>query len=209
LVSVKLFYARGSCSLSPHIVLCELGLSFTLERVDLATKRTASGENYLVVNPKGYVPALQLDDGEVLTEGPAITQYLADVHAPGILVPPPGTVDRARANAWLHFIGTELHKPFGPLFDPRVSPDARAAATGSLNRGFLIVERALADGRPFLAGESFALPDIYLFVVQAWASITGFNLSAFPRMIDLSGRVATRPSVREALATERQGEKRT
>jgi glutathione S-transferase len=205
---MKLFYSPGSCSLSPHIVLRELDLPFTLEQVYFATKRTASGEDYLAVNPKGYVPALQLDDGEILTEGPAITQYLADAYAPGVLAPPSGTVERARVNAWLHFIGTELHKPFGPLFDPDASSDARAAATATLGRNFGLVERALADGRPFLTGESVVLPDIYLFVVQTWAPMTGFDMDALPRLIALCRRVADRPSVREALEAERQWEER-
>ena len=193
---MKLFYAPGSCSLSPHIVLRELGLPFTLERVNFATRRTTSGADYLAINPKGYVPALQLDDGELLTEGPAITQYLADAHAPGVLAPPSGTVERARVNAWLHFIGTELHKPFGPLFDPGLTPDARTAATASLNRGFGLVESAFTDGRPFLTGESFTLPDIYLFVVQAWSPMTGFDLGAFPCLAAHAERIAARPAGR-------------
>jgi glutathione S-transferase len=203
---VKLFYCPGSCSLSPHIVLRELCLPFTLERVDLGTKRTASGEDYWGINPKGYVPALQLDDGEVLTEGPAITQYLVDTYAPGVLAPLCGTVQRARVNAWLNYIGTELHKPFGPLFNPMVMSDARAAATGSLSRAFGVVERALADGRPFLAGGNFTLPDIYLFVVQTWAPMTGFDLGPFPYVTALSQRIAARPLVQEAFAAETNGE---
>jgi glutathione S-transferase len=119
---MKLFYAPGACSLSPHIVLRELGLSFVLEAVDLKTKKTESGADFTAINPKGYVPALQLDDGEVLTEGAAIVQYLTDKYAPGSLGPVAGTVERARLNAHLNFISAELHKAFGPLFQPDASP---------------------------------------------------------------------------------------
>ena len=142
---MKLFYAPGACSLSPHIVLRELGLPFTLEAVDLKTKKTGSGADFTAINPKGYVPALQLDDGEVLTEGPAITQYLADKHAPGKLAPASGTVERARLNGHLTFIGTELHKGFGPLFNPAITPEARAAAVANLGRKFKLIDQVLAD----------------------------------------------------------------
>ena len=125
---MKLFYAPGACSLSPHIVLHELGLPFALEAVDLKTKTTQSGEDFTAINPKGYVPALELEDGEILTEGPAIVQYLADKHAPGTLAPVGGTIERARLNGHLNFISAELHKAFGALFNPALRAEAREAA---------------------------------------------------------------------------------
>jgi glutathione S-transferase len=149
---MKLFYTAGACSLSPHIVLRELGLPFALEAVDLKTKKTESGADFTVINPKGYVPALQLDDGEVLTEGAAIVQYLADKHSPGTLAPVAGTVERARLNGHLNFISAELHKAFGPLFNPALTPEARDAAVTSISRKLDVVESTLADGRPYRGG---------------------------------------------------------
>ena len=139
---MKLYYSPGACSLSPHIVLRELGLPATLEAVDLKTKRTDSGADFTALNPKGYVPALQLDDGEVLTEGVAIVQYLADRHAPGTLAPAAGTVERARLAAHLNFISAELHKAFGPLFNPALAPEARQAALATIGRKLDVMEQA-------------------------------------------------------------------
>lgn len=200
---MKLFYFPSSCSLSPHIVLRELGLPFTLDRVDPETKRTESGTDYLAINSKGYVPALEMDDGEVLTEGPAITQYLVDTYAPGTLAPLSGTIERARVNSYLTYIGTELHKPFGRLFDPTLAPDARATTIAYLNRRFVLIEQALADGRAFLTGPNFTLADAYLFVVQRWGAFTGFDLSPFPNIVAHAERVADRPAVQMALDAEK------
>ena len=200
---MKLFYSPSSCSLSPHIVLRELDLPFTLDRVDPVTKRTESGNDYLAINPKGYVPALELDDGEVLTEGPAITQYLVDRYAPGTLAPLSGTIERARVNSYLTYISTELHKPFGRLFDPALPPDARASTIAYLNRRFALIERELADGRPFLTGSAFTLPDAYLFVIQRWGAFTGFDLSPFPNIVAHAERVMARPAVQLALDAEK------
>ena len=199
---MKLFYAPGACSLSPHIVLRELGLPFTLEAVDLKTKRTESGADFTAINPKGYVPALQLDDGEVLTEGPAITQYLADKHAPGKLAPAAGTVERARLNGHLTFIGTELHKGFGPLFNPALAPEARAAAIANLGRKFKLIDQGLADGRPYLTGPDFTIADAYLFVVQSWAPMFGIDLTPFPHLVAFGQRVAARPAAQAAREAE-------
>jgi glutathione S-transferase len=200
---MKLFYSPSSCSLSPHIVLRELNLPFTLDRVDPATKRTESGNNYLAINPKGYVPALELDDGEVLTEGPAITQYLVDSYAPGTLAPLSGTIERARVNSYLTYIGTELHKPFGPLFDPGLAPDARASTIAYLNRRFALIEQILSDGRKFLTGADFTLADVYLFVIQRWGAFTDFDLSPFPNIVAHAKRVAARSAVQAALDAEK------
>ncbi|MET4272145.1 MULTISPECIES: glutathione transferase GstA [unclassified Bradyrhizobium] len=200
---MKLFYSPSSCSLSPHIVLRELDLPFTLDRVDPATKRTESGSDYLTINPKGYVPALELDDGEVLTEGPAITQYLVDRYAPGTLAPLSGTIERARVNSYLTYIGTELHKPFGRLFDPALTPDSRASTVAYLNRRFALIEQELADGQAFLTGSAFTLPDAYLVVIQRWGAFTGFDLSPFPNIVAHAERVMARPAVRLALDAEK------
>lgn len=201
---MKLFYAPGTCSLSPHIVLRELGLSFTLEAVDLGTRTTASGEDFTVINPKGYVPALQLDDGEVLTEGAAIVQYLADKHAPGTLAPVAGTVERARLNGHLNFISSELHKGFGPLFQPALAPEAREAAIANLGRRLDVVEQLFADGRPYLTGPEFSVADAYLFVVLSWAPHLGMDLARWPRLGEFSQRVLDRPAVQAAMEAERR-----
>ncbi len=200
---MKLFYTPGACSLSPHIVLRELSLPFVLEAVDLKTKKTVSGADFTAINPKGYVPALQLDDGEVLTEGPAITQYLADKYAPGKLAPASGTVERARLNAHLTFIGTELHKGFGPLFNPATSPEARAAAVANLGRKFKLIDQVLTDGRAFLTGPDFTIADAYLFVIQSWAPMFGIDFAPFPHLAAFGQRVAARPAVQAALDAER------
>lgn len=199
---MKLFYTPGACSLSPHIVLRELGLSFALEAVDLKTKKTEAGADYAAINPKGYVPALQLEDGEVLTEGAAIVQYLADKHAPGTLAPVAGTVERARLNGHLNFISAELHKAFGPLFNPALAPEAREAAVANIGRKLDVIDRALADGRPYLAGQDFTVADAYLFVVLSWAPNFGVDLGRWPRLGAFHGRVVARPAVQAAMAAE-------
>ena len=199
---MKLFYAPGACSLSPHIVLRELGLPFELEAVDLRSKTTASGGDFTTINPKGYVPALQLDDGEVLTEGAAIVQYLADKHAPGTLAPSAGTVERARVNGHLNFVAAELHKAFGPLFNPAIAPEARDAALANLRRKLDVVDTALSDGRPYLTGPDFTVADAYLFVVLNWTPKFGVDLARWPRLDAFSRRVIARTAVRAAMAAE-------
>ena len=199
---MKLFYTPGACSLSPHIILRELGLPFGLESVDLKTKRTETGADFAAINPKGYVPALQLDDGEVLTEGVAIVQYLADKHAPGRLAPAAGTVERARLNGHLNFISAELHKAFGPLFNPALAGEAREAAVAVIGRKLDVVDKALADGRPYLTGPDFTVADAYLWVVLSWAPHLGLDQAAWPRLGAFSARIATRAAVQAALAAE-------
>ncbi len=199
---MKLFYAPGACSLSPHIVLRELALPFELEAVDLKNKTTASGADFTTINPKGCVPALQLDDGEVLTEGAAIVQYLVDRHAPGTLAPAAGTVERARLNGHLNFIAAELHKGFGPLFNPALTPEAREAALTNLGRKLDLIDGALSDGRPFLTGPTFSVADAYLFVILSWAPHFGVDLSRWPRLGAFSQRVVARDTVQAAMAAE-------
>lgn len=199
---MKLFYTPGACSLSPHIILRELDLPFELEAVDLSSKTTASGVDFSTINPKGYVPALQLDDGEVLTEGTAIVQYLADKHAPGKFAPVAGTVERALLNGHLNFISAELHKAFGPLFNPVIAPEAREAALANLGRKLGVVEKALSDGRTYLTGSDYTVADAYLFVVLSWTSSFGVDLGRWPHLVAFSKRVATRSAVQAAMSAE-------
>ena len=198
---MKLYYSPGACSLSPHIVLCELGLPHELVRVDLATHRTADGEDYTAINAKGYVPALQLDDGQLLTEGPAIVQYLADQKPAAGLLPPAGTLGRARVQEWLTFIGTELHKNFGALFNPAISADWRAAATANIERRLAFADKALA-GSDYLTGANFCVADAYLFTVVNWTRVLKIDLAAWPALAAFQQRVLTRPAVQAALREE-------
>ena len=199
---MKLFYTPGACSLSPHIVLRELDLPFELEAVDLKTKKTETGADFAAINPKGYVPALQLDDGEVLTEGTAIVQFLADKHAPGRLAPGAGTLERARLNGHLNFISAELHKAFGPLFNPALAPEARDAAVANIGRKLDVVEAIFADGRDYLTGRDFSVADAYLFVVLSWAPALKVDLTRWPRLLAFKARVAARASVQAAMGAE-------
>ena len=165
---MKLYYIPSACSFSPHIVANELGLSIELVKVDSKTKRTEHGEDYLAINPKGYVPALQLDDGSVLTEGPAVVQYLADLKPEAQLAPANGSMARYRLQEMLGYINSELHKSYIPLFNPASSDDVRTERMAHLHKHYGLIEAAL--GRtPFLLGEQFSITDAYLFVVTRWA----------------------------------------
>ena len=198
---MKLYFSPGACSLSPHIALLEAGLAFTTERVDLRKKLTAGGADYTAINPKGYVPALELDSGEVLTEGPAIVQYIAGLAPEKQLMPVAGTMDYYRAISWLAYIGTELHKNFGPLFNPAGSEDAKAAAREMLTRRFGYVALML-EGREYLAGSRFSVADGYLFTVVNWAKVVRFDMSAWPVIEAYQQRIAARPAVHEAMRAE-------
>lgn len=197
---MKLYYGTGACSLSPHIVLRECGLPFTLERVDFKTGKTDSGADYKSINPKGYVPALLLDDGQLLTEGPAIVQYLADLVPDKRLAPVPGGLPRARLQEWLTFIGTELHKRFSPLFG-QGPEETRAAARAGLEKWFAWLEPQLA-ARPYLLGDEISVADIYLFVVLSWGNYVKLPLDPWPALVAFQGRIFARPSVQEALKAE-------
>ncbi len=198
---MKLYYSPGACSLSPHIVLCELGLPHELVRVDLKSHTTADGADYYGVNPKGYVPALQLDDGQILTEGPAIVQYLADQKPAAGLLPPAGTLERARVQEWLTFIGTEIHKSFSPLFRPDAAADWKTAARANLDRRLGFADQALA-GRDYLTGDRFCVADAYLFTVASWTRPMKIDTAAWPNLAAYLARVAARPAVREAMVAE-------
>ena len=198
---MKLYYTPGACSMSPHIVLRELGFSFELEKVDLPNKKTASGADYLAINPKGFVPALQLDDGTVLTEGPAIVQYLADLDPSKNLAPANATIERYQLQALLGYINSELHKSFSPLFRPTTPAEIRQERLEYLQKRYAYIEQHL-QGKPYLTGEHFTVADAYLFTVTNWANKVKLELSAFPNLQALQKRVAARPAVVATLEAE-------
>ena len=198
---MKLYYTPGACSLAPHIVLCESGLPYILERVDLRNKIIADGRDFLAINPLGYVPVLELNNGEMLTEGTAILFYLAD-RVPNLgLVPPAGEVARYRLLAWLNFIGSELHKNFSPLFGKDTPAEYKAQVSARLATRFAHVDGVLAYS-PYLADGVFTIADAYLFVVSNWAAIVGFDLAPYPHLLAFRERVAARPSVQRAMQEE-------
>lgn len=198
---MKLYLSPGACSLSPHIVLEELGIAHETESVNLKTKVTASGASYLAINPKGYVPALQLDNGEVLTEGPAIVQYLADQQPDKKLAPPNGSLARYQLQSWLNFIGTELHKNFSPFFNPAAPDEMKAIARANIERRLGYLNEQL-EGRPHLLGEDFTVADAYLFTVLGWTQVIGLDLSPWARVAAFQARVAARPAVQRTLKAE-------
>jgi glutathione S-transferase len=198
---MKLYIMPGACSLASHIVLEEAGLVHETENVDRATKTTTSGANFLQINPKGYVPALLLDDGEVLTEGAAILQYLADQVPAKALAPANGTRERYRLQAWLNFIGGELHKNFSPLFNPAITEEARKAVVALLLRRVGYVNEQL-EGKQYLMGDTFTVADAYLHTVLRWAAIVKLDLSAFETVTAYQQRVAGRAAVQAALKAE-------
>jgi glutathione S-transferase len=198
---MKLFYASGACSLSPHIVAHELGIELRLQKVDLKTKTVASEGDFLAINPKGYVPALQLDDGEVLTEGPVIVQYLADLKPEKRLAPPAGTLGRYRLQEWLGYINSELHKSYSPLFRPDTPAETRAERQAYLTKRYTLVEKQLT-GRSYLLGEEFSVADAYLFTVTNWAGTVKLDLSPFPNLRAFQERVAARAAVKAAMRAE-------
>jgi len=198
---MKLFLKPGACSLASHIVLEEIGRPYETETVDLAKKVTASGADFLALNPKGYVPALLLDDGDLLTEGPAILQYLADLAPDLNLAPANGSKARYQLQSWLTFIGTEVHKNFSPFFNPAATPEMKSQATANLQRRLGYVNDQLA-GRDFLLGQTFSVADAYLFTVVGWAQFIQLDLSAWPNITAFLARVAARPAVQRALKAE-------
>lgn len=200
---MKLFYKPGACSLATHIVLHEIGGAFATETVDTTTKVTASGRDFLTINPDGYVPALELADGRIVTEGVAILQYLADRHPDAGLAPAAGTWERTELHRQLNFISAELHKAFVPFFAKAVGePAARAAAVEKLNARIAHFERLFADGRDYVLGASFSVADAYLFTVLNWTNFIGVSLEAFPGVQAFLARVAARPATRAALTAE-------
>ncbi len=196
---MKLYMKPGACSMASHIILTEIGDDFAVEFVDTASGETAAGANYRDINPKGKVPALEVD-GEVLTEGPAILQFLGDRAGKDHLAPVGGTM--ARVNEVLNFTGTELHIAFGPLFNPASSDAQKEAARQTVAAKLNWLEDRLADGRPYLTGRDFTVADAYAFVVMNWANSTGIALSRWPRISAFMARVGARPSVQTVLKAE-------
>jgi glutathione S-transferase len=198
---MKLYFAPGACSLSPHICLREAGLNFDLEQVDLAAKKTKSGGDYLKVNPKGYVPTLALDDGAILTEGAAIVQYIGDAKPDSGLIPKAGTMERYRAQEWLNFISSELHKGIGWLFNPATPEAFHTVAIERLGKRLDVLTFQLGD-KPYLMGERFSAPDAYLFTILRWAPRLKLSLDKWPTLKGYMERVAARPNVQAALKAE-------
>ncbi|HZQ63524.1 MAG TPA: glutathione transferase GstA [Casimicrobiaceae bacterium] len=197
---MKLYYAPGACSLAPHIALIESGLPHQTVRVDLAGHRTEDGEDYFALNAKGYVPLLVLDDGTKLTEAGVVLQYIAD-RKPGTLAPAAGTLERYRVMEWLNYIATELHKGFGPLWNPKTPQATQEHARAQLAKRFELIEQALAN-KPYLAGETFTIADAYLFVVASWAKPLEVDLVGYPALRTFLQRVRARPGVEQALRGE-------
>lgn len=198
---MKLYFAPGACSLSPHIVLRESGVDFDLEQVNNQEKKTKSGTDYWTINAKGQVPVLELDNGERLTEGPVIVQYIADRKPESGLVPACGAPERYRVQEWLNFTTSELHKSFGPLFRP-TTPDAyKAISKENLGKRFDWVDKQLA-GKQYLMGDKFTVADAYLFTVLRWSSRVEIDLAKWPNLKAYVDRVAARPKVQEAMKAE-------
>ena len=198
---MKLYYSPGACSLSPHIALLEAGLSYDLVKVDLKAKKLENGDDYLKVNPKGQVPALGLDSGELLTEGPVIVQMIADKAGDKNLAPARDSAERYKLLEWLNFITGELHKNFSPLFQPVIPDDVKNFFRDRLLGKFRYIDSQLA-GRDYLMGRQFTVADGYLFVMLNWAERMKFDLSGMPNLMAYKARVAARPKVQEALKKE-------
>ena len=198
---MKLYYSPGACSLAPHIVAREAGLSLDLEKVDLANRTTASGRSFLEINPKGYVPALEVQNGTVMTEVSALIQYLADQDPQAGLIPAAGTPERYKVLEWIGFIATEIHKGFSPLWNPTTPDAVKQAAKERLFQRFAYVDQQL-DGRSYLTGERFTVADAYLFVVVNWTNFHGLSLGDYKNLAAFMERVAARPKVQEALQAE-------
>lgn len=198
---MQLYYSPGACSLSPHIALAEAGLAYTTEKVDLKTKKTETGADFFVINPAGYVPALVLDNGETLTEGPAIVQYIADLAPAKKLAPPAGSFERVRLQEWLNFISTEVHKSFSPLFNPAAPEEWKTVTRDLIGRRLDVVEQKLA-GRDYLIGD-FSVADGYLFTVLGWGRLVGVDVKENrPRIAAYIDRVKARPGVQQAMKEE-------
>ena len=198
---MKLYYWPGACSLSPHIVSREAGIDLQLAELDRGERKTADGTVLSSVNPKNQVPVLELDNGQRLTEGPVIVQYLADQKPSSGLVPPPGTMERYRVQEWLNFITSELHKTFGPLFRPTTPEEFKKIAREYLAQRFDWIDKQLA-GKQYLMGDTFTVADAYMFTILRWSPRVGIDLSKWPNIEAYLTRVAARPKVKEAMKAE-------
>jgi glutathione S-transferase len=198
---MKLYYSPGSCSLASHIALFETGLPFETDQIIKTTKMTVGGENFMHLNPKGYVPTIKLDDGSILTEGGAILQYIADQKPSSGLAPKAGTMERYRLQEWLTFISSEIHKSFSPMFNKDASEEVKSYARNMLGKRLVHAETQLAN-KPYLMGDHFTVADAYLFVVMNWSNVVGFDLGPFPKIKEYMARIAARPAVQAALKAE-------
>ena len=198
---MKLYYSPGACSLSPHIALLEAGLPYDLVKVDVRAKKLANGDDFLKVNPKGQVPVLQLDNGELVTEGPVIVQIIADQASAKNLAPARDSAERYKLLEWLNFITTELHKNFSPLFQPVIPDEVKSFFKERIMGKFKYADSKLA-GQDYLMGKQFTVADGYLFVMLKWAERTGMDVSALTNLTAFRDRVAARPKVQEALTRE-------
>ena len=198
---MKLYYAPGACSLSPHIVARELGIPFELKKVNNKDKTIEGGGDYWKINARGYVPALELDDGQVLTEGPAIVQYLADRKPEAGLAPKAGSLERYRLQEWLNFLTAEIHKQFSPLFKPNTPDEYKKIAKENIATRFDWLEGQLA-GKDYLMGKQFTVADAYLFVLLNWTKFQSIDLAKWPNLAAFHQRVGARPKVQEALQAE-------
>lgn len=198
---MKLYYAPGACSMAPHIVAREAGLKFDLVKVDIPNKKTESGEDYWKINPKGYVPALQLDDGQVLTEVQVLCQYLADQKPESGLAPKFGTMERYRAMEWLNFASAEVHKQLGALFNPKLTPEMKEVQLGVIDRRLSALEKML-EGKQYAMGEKFTAADAYLFTVLNWSNRLNVDIGKWPNIKSFIARVAARPKVQETMKAE-------
>jgi glutathione S-transferase len=198
---MKLYYLPGACSLASHISLIEAGIPHEAFAVDRATKRTADGQDFLAFNPKGYVPALVLDSGEVLTESPALLPYIGALNPAAKLIPAPGTLGHFRVSEWCVYLNSEVHKALGPIFRPDTPEEQKAKQREIAANRLKLVEATLAD-KPFLTGAEFTVADAYLYVILSWTPRTGLDLSQLPRLAEFLARVSQRPSVIAARQNE-------
>ncbi len=198
---MKLYYSPGACSLASHIALYETGLPFEVDRLIKTTKMTTGGEDFMQINPKGYVPTIKLDDGSILTEGAAVLQYIADQKPDSGLAPKCGSMERYRLQEWLTFISSEIHKSFSPMFNKDATEDVKNYARNNLTRRLDYVETQLTS-KPYLMGDHFTVADAYLFVVTRWSDYAGIDLSPFPKLKEYMARVAARPAVQAAMKAE-------
>lgn len=198
---MKLYYAPGACSLAPHIVLRAAGYRFDLDKLDFATKRTASGEDFTQVNPNGYVPALKLDDGQIFTEVAVILQYLADQKPESGLAPKLGTMERYRLMEWLNFISSEVHKTLGALFNPKLTPEWKDNQIAVFGRRCDYVVKNLGS-KAYLLGDKFSIADAYLFTILGWSTYLKVDMSKWPALKDYMARIDAHPAVKEAMRAE-------
>lgn len=198
---MKLYYSPGACSLAPHIVLNEAGYAYEAEKVDIPTKKTATGGDFLAINPKGYVPAITLDDGQLLTEVQVLLRYLADQKPQSNLMPKPGTMERYRVEEWMNYIATELHKGYSPLFRPNTPEEYKTIARENLAKRLALLDKALA-GKQYLMGNAFTAADAYAFTILRWSQFTKVDLSPYANIKAYMARVEARPKVQQTLKEE-------